>query len=51
MSYLCDRCKEVFHFNDEVVFLCGESIVEEEENGGSGDIDTILCKVCYEENN
>lgn len=48
MSWICDRCKDEFYNREEVVFLCGEVEVLDEENGGSGDIDVILCYTCYE---
>lgn len=45
----CDKCKEVFYNRAEIVFLCGGVEVEDEEHGGSGDIDKILCNICYDE--
>lgn len=44
--YLCSKCKEKF-IKDEVVFLNGDDTVLSEEDGGSGDIDNILCTSCY----
>lgn len=44
---ICDCCKEAFWYVDEVVFLNGDNIVENEEHGGSGDINRILCNECY----
>ncbi|MGU8679045.1 hypothetical protein ACV3Q3_12875 [Clostridium perfringens] len=46
--YKCDKCKENFH-REEVVFLCGDVECLNEEEGGSGDIDKVLCWECYEE--
>lgn len=47
MSYTCDICKEDF-YRDEVILLCGDLEVEDEDNGGSGDIDGIFCTECEE---
>lgn len=47
--WICDKCKEDFGCRDEIVFLCGVIIVEDEEHGGSGDIDHVFCSNCYEE--
>lgn len=49
MSYICDKCKEEFYFREEVTFLCGDVEVEDEDHGGSGDIDRVLCNSCYED--
>ncbi|MGM8331786.1 hypothetical protein [Clostridium perfringens] len=46
--YKCDKCKENFH-REEVVFLCGNVECLNEEEGGSGDVDRVLCWKCYEE--
>ncbi|MGL5329897.1 MAG: hypothetical protein ACRDD7_11550 [Peptostreptococcaceae bacterium] len=45
--YQCTKCKETFNYRDEVAFLCGENEVQDEEHGGSGDIDEVLCVACY----
>lgn len=46
--YKCDVCKEEFNFKEEVVFLSLGKEVSHEEDGGSGDIDKIVCGCCYE---
>lgn len=46
--YKCNRCGEVFHYKDEVVFLNGDNVVLDEEDGGSGDIDEVICLTCYD---
>lgn len=47
-GYTCIECKETNFSKDEVVFLNGNNIIEDEEHGGSGDIDRILCNECYD---
>lgn len=48
MSWKCEKCGEEFNY-DEIILLCGDIIVEDEEHGGSGDIDRALCGCCYDE--
>lgn len=47
-NWKCDCCMERFT-SDEVVLLNSDNIVQDEEHGGSGDIDSVLCNECYEE--
>jgi len=47
-GYTCSNCKESNLSRDEVVLLNGDNVVYDEEHGGSGDIDRVLCNVCYE---
>lgn len=49
LSYCCSKCHTTNLSYDEVNFFCGENLVHDEEHGGSGDIDTIVCNVCQEE--
>lgn len=49
MSWTCDKCKETFYYRDEIVLLCGENEVEDEDHHGSGDIDRVLCVSCWDE--
>lgn len=48
--YKCDVCKEEFD-REDVILLCGDIECLTEEEGGSGDIDKILCWECYEDKN
>ena len=47
MAWACCECKEELYYRDEVIFLCGDNEVEDEEHSGSGDIDTIICTTCF----
>ena len=49
MCWKCEKCGEKFNYYDEVVFLCDGIVVDDEEHGGSGDIDETLCQCCYED--
>lgn len=45
----CNKCHETFHYYNEIVLLLNGEQVENEEHGGSGDYDTVICLECYEE--
>ena len=47
MCWKCEKCGEEFDYIDDMVFLCDGIVVDDEEHGGSGDIDEILCQCCY----
>ncbi|XZH79440.1 hypothetical protein ACSW8S_16360 (plasmid) [Clostridium perfringens] len=44
----CEKCKDKF-LREEVTLFCGDEEVLSEEEGGSGDIDKVLCNICYED--
>ena len=47
-GYTCSHCKETNLSYDEIIMLNGDNVVQDEEHGGSGDIDQILCYECYD---
>lgn len=45
--YECGKCKDKF-LREEVTLFCGDEEVLSEAEGGIGDMNKVLCNICYE---